>query len=126
LKQHYIVATLSNGHLALQVDLSRRAGLSWDAILGAEIARAYKPSAQCYLRSAEALGLTPQQLLMVAAHPSDLAAARDCGLRTAYVPRPVEFGGGQASVPGEPPSGHEFDLVARDFLDLAEQLSGDA
>ena len=119
LKARYIIAPNSNGHIALMVNLAKRAGLPWDAILGAEIARAYKPQPAVYLRSAEALGLAPSAVMMVAAHNSDLLAAAACGLQTAFVPRPTEYGPSQTSdlVPE-----HDVDLVARDFVDLAHQL----
>jgi 2-haloacid dehalogenase len=120
LKRRFTLATLSNGNIALMVDMARRAGLPWDAVLGAEVARAYKPTPEAYLRSAEALGLRPEQCLMVAAHPADLAAAARCGLRTAYVPRPLEFGPGRAGSAPEP--GQPFDVVAGDFVELAERL----
>jgi 2-haloacid dehalogenase len=120
LRRRFTLATLSNGNIALMVDMARRAGLPWDAVLGAEIARAYKPTPEAYLRSAEALGLRPEQCLMVAAHPSDLAAAARCGLRTAYVPRPLEFGPGRAGSPPEP--GQRFDVTAADFVELADTL----
>ncbi|HWN01973.1 MAG TPA: haloacid dehalogenase type II [Candidatus Dormibacteraeota bacterium] len=120
LKQRFTLATLSNGNIALMVDMAKRAGLPWDAILGAEVARAYKPTPEAYLRSAEALGLRPEQCLMVAAHPADLASAARCGLRTAYVPRPLEFGPGRPGSQPEP--GQPFDVVAGDFVELAERL----
>lgn len=119
LRTRYVLATLSNGNVALMVNMARRAGLPWDAILGAEVARHYKPQPEAYRRTAELLGLTPAQCLMVAAHNGDLVAASGCGFRTAFVPRPAEHGPGQArDLRPERP----FDLIARDFLDLAEQL----
>ena len=120
LKRRYILATLSNGNIALMVNMAKRAGLPWDTVLGAEIARAYKPMPEAYLRSAEALGLRPEQCLMVAAHPGDLAAAARCGLRTAYVPRPLEHGPGRGA--DEPDTAQLFDVVAGDFVELAERL----
>jgi len=102
------------------VNMAKRAGLPWDTILGAEVARAYKPTPEAYLRSAEALGLQPEQCLMVAAHPGDLKAAARCGLRTAYVPRPLEHGPGRG--PDEPDTAQPFDVVAGDFVELAERL----
>ncbi len=120
LKRRFTLATLSNGNIGLMVDMAKRAGLPWDAILGAEVARAYKPTPEAYLRSAEALGLRPEQCLMVAAHPADLAAAARCGLRTAYVPRPLEFGPGRPGSQPEP--GQPFDVVAGGFVELAEKL----
>jgi 2-haloacid dehalogenase len=119
LKQRYILATLSNGNVALMVNMAKRAGLLWDAILGAEVARHYKPQPEAYLRTAEFLGLRPEQCLMVAAHNGDLGAASRCGLRTAFVPRPLEHGpgGGKDLTPARP-----WDVVATDFIDLARQL----
>ena len=122
LKAGYVIAPNSNGHIALLVNMARRAGLPWDAILGAEIARAYKPRPEVYLRCAEALGLAPAEVMMVAAHNGDLVAAAGCGLQTAFVPRPAEYEPGQAS---DLAAEHDFDLVATDFIDLANQL-GDA
>lgn len=72
--------------------MAKHAGLPWDAILGAEPVRAYKPSPEAYLRTADILGVAPEECMMVAAHNSDLAAARDCGFRTAFIARPVEHG----------------------------------
>jgi 2-haloacid dehalogenase len=119
LGRRFIVAPNSNGHIALMVNLSKRAGLRWDAILGAEIARAYKPQAEVYLRSVEAVGLEPPQVMMVAAHNGDLVAAAGCGLQTAFIPRPTEHGPGQTTDlrPAQP-----VDLVAADLVDLARQL----
>jgi len=118
LKRRFVVAPCSNGHIALVLDMAKRAGLPWDVILGAEIARAYKPEPDAYLRSAAAAGLAPAEVLMVAAHAGDLVAAAGCGMRTAFVPRPDEHGpGGGAEAP---PAG--VDLVARDFLELARVL----
>ena len=111
IRRVHVVAPCSNGHIALLVNLSRHAGLSWDAILGAELARAYKPQPAAYLRSVEALGLRPDDVAMVAAHNDDLAAAAACGLMTAFVPRPTED--------TEPTA--DWDIVARDFLELAER-----
>jgi 2-haloacid dehalogenase len=99
--------------------MAKRAGLPWDAILGAEIAQAYKPSPEAYLRNAEALMLKPEQVCLVAAHNADLAAARGYGLRTTFIPRPTEHGPAQTSdlSPEE-----DWDAVASDLMDLADQL----
>jgi 2-haloacid dehalogenase len=119
LGRRFVVAPCSNGHIALLVNLSRWAGLRWDAILGAEIAHAYKPQPVVYLAAVEALGLEPGAVTMVAAHGGDLAAAAACGLRTAFVPRPAEHGpGGAPDLPEQP-----VDLVADDLLHLARQLA---
>jgi 2-haloacid dehalogenase len=120
LKRRFIIAPNSNGNIALIVNMAKRSGLPWDAILGAEITRAYKPQPAAYLKNVEALALTPAQVMMVAAHNGDLIAAASCGLRTAFVPRPTEHGPHQTS---DFAPEREFDVVARDFLDLADQLA---
>ena len=119
LKRRFILATLSNGNVALIVNMAKRAGLPWDAVLGAEVARHYKPQPEAYLGTAEFLGLAPGQCLMVAAHNGDLVHAARCGLRTAFVPRPAEHGAGQTK---DIKPEHTFDVVATDFNDLARQL----
>lgn len=119
LKQRFIVAPCSNGHIALMLNLARHGGLPWDAILGAELARAYKPQPAVYLKSAEAAGLAPAEVMMVAAHNGDLVAAAACGMKTAFVARPTEHGPGQRS---DLRAEYEFDLVADDFIDLAARL----
>ena len=119
LRSRHLLAPNSNGNIALMVRLARWANLPWDTILGAEIAQGYKPQPGVYLRSVEALGLRPEQVMMVAAHNGDLHAAAACGLQTAFVPRPHEHGSGQTS--DLVPDG-DFTLVAADFNDLAVQL----
>lgn len=121
LRERFIVATLSNGPVALLVDLARHAGLTWDCILSAELARAYKPDPIVYRTAVALLDCAPDEVLMVAAHPSDLRAAQAVGMRAAYVPRPLEWGPDRAP---EPYTEGEFDLVATDFLNLARQLDG--
>ncbi|HEX7686132.1 MAG TPA: haloacid dehalogenase type II [Burkholderiaceae bacterium] len=119
LRRRFVIAPLSNGNIALMVDMARRAGLPWDAILGAEVSQAYKPSPQAYLRTLEALMMRPDEVCMVAAHNGDLAAARACGLRTAFVRRPTEHGPGQETdlKPQQP-----WDVVADDLLGVAQAL----
>jgi 2-haloacid dehalogenase len=119
LKRRYILATCSNGNIALMVNLARHAGLPWDAILGAEPARAYKPQPEVYLRTADFLGLAPGACAMVAAHADDLRHARVCGLRTAYVDRPAEYGPVR---PSPPPAETEVDVFTRSFTELADRL----
>jgi 2-haloacid dehalogenase len=119
LRKRYVLATLSNGNVALMVNMAKRAGLPWDAILGAEVARYYKPQREAYLSTAAFLGLPPQQCLMVAAHNGDLVAAASTGFRTAFVPRPAEHGPGQTK---DVRAEHAFDVVATDFVDLAARL----
>ena len=119
LRRRYLLATLSNGNVALLVNMAKRAGLPWDAVLGAETARCYKPLPEAYLRNAEMLGLAPQQCMMVAAHNDDLDAARCCGFRTAFIHRPTEYGPAQKT---DRQATSDWDVVAGDMLDLAEQL----
>ena len=119
LKRRFIIAPLSNGNIRLMLDLAKRAGLPWDAILGAEIAQAYKPSPEAYLRNAEALMLKPQNVCLVAAHNGDLAAALRCGFRTAFIPRPRELGPDQTT-DREPEE--DWDAIANDIEDLARRL----
>lgn len=96
LKTRFPIVTLSNGNISLMMNMARRSGLPWDAILGAEIAQAYKPARQAYLATAAALDIAPEDLCLVAAHHGDLAAARSAGLMTAFIPRPMEYGGAPA------------------------------
>lgn len=119
LKAHAIIAPCSNGSIALMTHLARYAGLPWDCVLGAEIARDYKPKPVVYHGACGALQLAPDQVMMVAAHNGDLAAARAAGLRTGFVPRPTEYGPSQNAdlVPTGP-----WDVLARNFNDLAEQI----
>ena len=119
LKAKFIIGTMSNGNVALMTNMAKYAGLPWDCILGAELAQAYKPDPKTYLTGVALLGLEPQQVMMVAAHQSDLRAAAAVGLKTAFVPRPMEFGPGRAPDMTPDPS---FDFVAEDFRDLASQL----
>jgi 2-haloacid dehalogenase len=93
--------------------------LPWDAILGAEVACHYKPQPETYLTTADLLGLRPEQCMMVAAHNNDLAAASGLGFRTAFVPRPGEHGPGQTR---DLIAARDWDVVARDFVDLADRL----
>ena len=119
LRRRFLLAALSNGHVALIVNMARHAGLPWDAPLGAEVARQYKPRAEVYDTTVRMLGLAPREAMMVAAHNDDLRAARARGMRTAFVSRPTEYGPGQASDLGPD---DDWDVVAGDFLDLAARL----
>jgi 2-haloacid dehalogenase len=120
LKDRYVIAPLSNGNVALLVNLAKKARLPWDLILSSELVRHYKPDPETYLMAPDLLDLRPEQVMMVAAHPHDLRAARKNGLRTAYVPRPLEFGPGMEAEPPDP----SFDLVAKDFIELDRKLAG--
>lgn len=119
LKQRFVITTLSNGNVSLLTTMAKRAGLPWDCVISAELFRHYKPDPEAYLGCADLLDVAPGELALVAAHPSDLRAARDAGLMTAYVARPLERGPGR-----RPPrvEDGEFDFVADDFVALARQL----
>jgi 2-haloacid dehalogenase len=119
LKRRFIIAPLSNGNVVLMLDMAKRAGLPWDAILGAELAQAYKPDPEAYLRTVDILAMQPHEVCMVAAHNGDLAAARACGLATAFVPRPTEHGPGQTK---DLRPEQDWDVVAKDFRELADKL----
>ena len=119
LKVRFIIAPLSNGNVILMLDMAKRAGLPWDAILGAELAQAYKPDPEAYLRTLDILAMRSHEVCMVAAHNSDLAAARACGLATAFVPRPIEHGPGQTR---DLQPEQDWNVIARDFGDLADKL----
>jgi 2-haloacid dehalogenase len=119
LKRKFLIAPLSNGNLALMAAMAKRSGLPWDVILGAEVTREYKPAPGAYLRAVDILGLQPGEVCLVAAHNDDLAAARQCGLSTAFVPRPTEHGPGQTTDLGPDQA---WDYVAQDLNALAEQL----
>lgn len=118
LRQQFLLAPCSNGHIALMVNLARHNQWHWDAILGAEIARDYKPQAIVYQASAHAFDLDVSQTMMVAAHSSDLEAAAHAGLKTAFIARPDEYGPGL----GESKAMTKVDHEAQDLLDLARQL----
>jgi 2-haloacid dehalogenase len=118
LRRKYFLSPCSNGNVSLMVDLARRNGIVWDAVLGAEFARDYKPKAVVYLSGAAAFDCEPHQTLMVAAHSSDLAAAARAGLRTAFVARPDEHGSGK----GESQAKVPVDLSVPDLGALADQL----
>jgi len=116
LRERFLMAPVSNGNIALMVDLARRNAFTWDAILGAEIARDFKPKPAVYLAAAEALALAPAQCMMVAAHSYDLQSAAALGLRTAHVARPAESPKGE-SAPSIP-----VDVAVKSFDELAAAL----
>ena len=118
LRSRYVLTTLSNGGMALLVDLARTAGLPFDCILSTELVKTYKPDPRTYQLVPSLLAVRPEQAMMVAAHPYDLSAAAGEGMRTAFVRRPQEWGSGKTQVADFP-----VDIVAEDFLDLALQLS---
>jgi 2-haloacid dehalogenase len=121
LKKKYIIAPLSNGNIALMTNLAKFGGLPWDAILGAELVKHYKPDNEVYLSAPYFLGLKPEEVMMCAAHDTDLNAARRNGLRTGFIYRPDEFGNGAAGVPDKAKPG-DFDVVSVSAVDLARQM----
>jgi len=119
LKSKYTICTLSNGNIGLLTEMAKRAGLPWDCILSAEVFKAYKPDPRVYLGAAGVFDVTPSQLMLVAAHQDDLAAARACGLRTAYIERPHELGLNKRKDVSLDPANT---FHARDIGALADQL----
>jgi 2-haloacid dehalogenase len=119
LKTKFTICSLSNGNLGLLTNMAKRAGLPWDCILSAEVFRAYKPHPSTYLGAAKVFDLEPAEVMLVAAHQDDLAAARGCGLQSAYIERPHEFG-------SQPPKDVSPDPAntwhATNLMTLADQL----
>jgi 2-haloacid dehalogenase len=121
LKKRYVIAPLSNGNIALMTNLAKFGGLPWDAILGSELVRHYKPDREVYVSSYQYLDLKPGEVMMCAAHARDLQAARGYGLRTGFIYRPNEFGNGHAGIPDHAKPG-DFDAVSASIVDLAQQM----
>ena len=120
LRGDFVLAPCSNGSIAMMNRLARYAGFQWDAILGADIAGDYKPKPAVYLESARALGLPPESVMMVAAHNSDLAAARECGLQTGFFPRPAEYGPGQKA---DLTPDQDWDIMDENLAGIARHLT---
>ena len=125
LKNKYILATQSNGNIALIVNMAKFSNLNWDVILGAEVTGHYKPEPEAYLKACNALNFKTEECLMVAAHEDDLRSARQQGMKTAYVHRPFEYGKDKlfdiAEV-NDYKGDRKWDIVSRDLNDLAKQL----
>ncbi len=119
LKRNHIIAPLSNGNVALLLNMAKAAGLPWDMICATELFRHYKPDPETYLGAAALLGLQPGQVMMAAAHNNDLQAARDCGLKTAFFARPTEYGPHQVR---DFKADAEWDVVADDIEDMATRM----
>lgn len=119
LRQRFVVATLSNGTLATLTWMAKLAGLPWDCIISTEFKDTYKPKREAYLLAPTLLDLRPAEVMLVAAHAGDLQGGQAAGLRAAFVPRPLEWGPDGSR---EPDPGLGFDVVATDFLDLADKL----
>jgi 2-haloacid dehalogenase len=118
LKRRFAICALSNGNVALLLDMAKFAALPWDMVFGADVFRHYKPDPETYLGACGLLGLAPAQVLMAAAHPSDLAAAGRLGLRTAFISRPLEFGAAQLADDG----GGPWDYSVNSVQELANIL----
>ena len=119
LKRKFTIVTLSNGNLGLLCHMAKNAGLPWDMVLSAEVFHYYKPAPQTYLGVADVFDVPPAQVMLVAAHKDDLAAAAQCGLQTAFIERPAEFGPrGNDDLAVDP----RFEYHGKNFLDLADQL----
>jgi 2-haloacid dehalogenase len=116
LRQRFLIAPVSNGNIALMCDLARRNDFRWDAILGADLVKDFKPKAAVYLGAADALGLSPEECMMCAAHGADLKAAAENGLRTAFIARPAE-GWDSESAPSVP-----VDVTCRTLGELADHF----
>jgi 2-haloacid dehalogenase len=119
LKSRFVLATLSNGNVSLLTNMAKNAGLPWDCVLSAELAHHYKPDREVYATAADLLDLPAENIMMVAAHKGDLRAAQKVGFKAGFVPRPLEYGP-DVDVDTAPEA--EFDVNARDFLDLAAKL----
>jgi 2-haloacid dehalogenase len=119
LKRRYTIGTLSNGNVALLLNMAKHAGLPWDMIFSAELARAYKPAPEAYRSVPNFLRIEPRKIMLVAAHNNDLVAAQREGLRTAFVARPTEYGPHQSR---DFKAEHDFDVAAPDFIQLAELM----
>ena len=119
LKSRFMLTTLSNGNLGLLANMAKNAGLPWDLILSAEVFRHYKPDPETYLGVAEIFDVQPSEVMLVAAHEDDLDAAKACGLQTAFVERPLEYGLGNAAAKGDLT---RFTYTSTDLNDLARQM----
>jgi 2-haloacid dehalogenase len=119
LRRRYVIGPLSNGNVALLVNMAKAAGIPWDMVCSTELFGHYKPDPETYLGAARILGLAPAEVMMAAAHNNDLHAARACGLRTAFFPRPTEYGPRQAR---DFAADSDWDIVAADIEDMATQL----
>ena len=119
LKERFVIGTLTNGNLALMVDVARHAGLPWDVLFCADLFQHYKPDPQVYLGACRLLGLPPSEVMLCAAHNYDLRAARALGFRTAFIPRPTEYGPAQRK---DLDAEEDWDLIAGDLEDLGRRL----
>jgi 2-haloacid dehalogenase len=119
LKKKYIIATLSNGNISLLTNMAKHSKLPWDVILSSELARHYKNDREVYLTALSLLDLQPEELMMCAAHQDDVTAAKEAGLKTAYINRPLEFG---PDKPNDATDNMPYDIIADGIIDLAVKL----
>ena len=119
LKARYTIGPLSNGNVALLLNMAKHSGIPWDMIFATELFLHYKPDPETYLGAAKLLGLAPDEVMMAAAHNNDLAAARACGLKTCFFPRATEYGPHQTR---DFSAESEWDIIARDIVDVADRL----
>jgi 2-haloacid dehalogenase len=119
LKKGFVIGPLSNGNVSLLTNMAKHAGLPWDMIFGSDLFGHFKPDPETYLGVAKMMDLAPDQVMMAAAHNGDLAAARKCGLKTAFFPRPSEYGPHQKR---DYKAEEDWDIVATDIEDMASQL----
>jgi 2-haloacid dehalogenase len=123
LKKNYVIATLSNGNVSLLVEMAKFAGLPWDTVFGSDLFHHFKPDPEVYLGAVDLLGYKPGEVMMVAAHPGDLNAAKTLGLKTGYVPRPLEGGPDRKLPPPSAATLAQFDVNAADFVELASKMA---
>ncbi|KAF5381720.1 hypothetical protein D9615_005627 [Tricholomella constricta] len=119
LKQHSIIATLSNGNVRLLVDLAKHAKLPWDVVFSTELFDTFKPNPKAYLSAARHLSLPPSRCAMVATHIFDLRAAGALGMKTVYIPRLGE-GAAEVDEVKTKAEGGEVDVVVQSLEELAE------
>jgi 2-haloacid dehalogenase len=122
LRKRFVIAPLSNGNVSLLTNMAKHSNIPWDCIMSTELVRHYKPDRETYLMPGEFFDLAPEAVMMVAAHTGDLQSAKELGLRTAYVHRPLEFGRDRPDRTPQPPESGRFDLMCKDFRELASQL----
>ncbi|HXA77694.1 MAG TPA: haloacid dehalogenase type II [Candidatus Acidoferrales bacterium] len=123
LKKNFVIATLSNGNVSLLVEMAKFAGLPWDTVFGSDLFHHFKPDREVYLGAVDLLGYKASEVMMVAAHPLDLNAAKALGLKAGYVPRPLEGGPDRKPTPPTAEALAQFDVVAADFVELSAKLS---
>jgi len=121
LKKRYIISPMSNGNVALMTNLAKFAGLPWDLVLGSDLVQHYKPDREMYMSAPFYLDLKPEEVMMCAAHSPDLQSARSYGLRTGFIYRPKEYGGGPVGLPDKAKP-DDFDVVSMSIIDLTQQM----